>query len=245
MPVFRLPDDRIVFPDPRAAEPSGLLAVGGDLSVERLLAAYRAGIFPWFGPDEPILWWSPDPRFVLFPDELHVGRSLRRALRRRPYEIRFDHAFAEVVRACARAPRPGQSGTWITDDMIEAYVRLHEAGVAHSIEAYEGDTLVGGLYGVAVGRIFCGESMFARADDASKIAFVRGIEWMRRHGLELVDCQVRTDHLERFGARPIPRDRFLAQLAQNREGPGLPTGYWADAGAVFLGRSLHGGDGVE
>jgi len=219
----------VAFPDPALAEPGGLLAVGGDLSVPRLVAAYERGIFPWFGPDEPILWWSPDPRFVLLPQDLHVGRSLRKTLRRGRYEVRFDHDFRSVLEGCARVPRPGQDGTWITDSMREAYTRLFEAGYAHSVEAYEDGRLVGGLYGVAMGRVFFGESMFARAPDASKVAFVVGLAWMRRHGLALVDCQLPTAHLARFGARPVPRTLFLADLGRFLAQPGLPIGPWVDA----------------
>ncbi len=219
----------MAFPDPALAEPGGLLAVGGDLSVPRLVAAYERGIFPWFGPDEPILWWSPDPRFVLLPQDLHVGRSLRKTLRRGRYEVRFDHDFRSVLEGCARVPRPGQDGTWITDSMREAYTRLFEAGYAHSVEAYEDGRLVGGLYGVAMGRVFFGESMFARAPDASKVAFVVGLAWMRRHGLALVDCQLPTAHLARFGARPVPRTLFLADLGRFLAQPGLPIGPWVDA----------------
>jgi len=219
----------VAFPDPALAEPGGLLAVGGDLSVPRLVAAYARGIFPWFGPDEPILWWSPDPRFVLLPQDLHVGRSLRKTLRRGRYEVRFDHDFRGVLEGCARVPRPGQDGTWITDSMREAYTRLFEAGYAHSVEAYEDGRLVGGLYGVAMGRVFFGESMFARAPDASKVAFVVGLAWMRRQGLALVDCQLPTAHLARFGAKPVPRTVFLADLGRFLVQPGLPVGPWVDA----------------
>jgi leucyl/phenylalanyl-tRNA--protein transferase len=209
-------------PDPEAfppvsaalADPPGLLAVGGDLSVPRLLAAYRRGIFPWFSRGDPILWWSPDPRFVLDPAHIHVGRSLRRTLARGTFRIRFDTAFAAVVDACARAPRPGQRGTWITPAMRSAYGDLHRAGHAHSVEAWQGDTLAGGLYGVAIGRMFFGESMFARADDASKAAFVVLCERLAGWGFPLVDCQMPTDHLARFGARPMARADFCATVAE-------------------------------
>ncbi len=231
MPIFRLPEDRIVFPDPSLAEAGGLLAVGGDLSVARLLAGYRRGIFPWYAEGEPILWWSPDPRFVLFPDEFHVGRSLRKTLRRGRFSVRFDTAFGAVIRACAEVPRPGQDGTWITPDMIAAYEALHAAGFAHSVEAYCGDELAGGLYGVALGRVFFGESMFARRPDASKVALAVAMDWMRGRGLELVDCQMPTAHLARFGARAIPRIRFLELIARLCDAPGLPTGSWSTAAA--------------
>jgi leucyl/phenylalanyl-tRNA--protein transferase len=208
--VFRLPREP-VFPEPALAEPDGLLAVGGDLRPERLLRAYAEGIFPWYSEETPILWWSPDPRMVLLPGELHVPRSLRRALRGR-FEVRADTAFGRVIRRCAEKDRPGQDGTWITDEMIEAYERLHELGFAHSFEAWEGNELAGGLYGVSLGAAFFGESMFADRPEASKVAFVRSVEWLGGRGVELVDCQVDTEHLRRFGAREIPRVEFLSRL---------------------------------
>jgi leucyl/phenylalanyl-tRNA--protein transferase len=216
--LFRLPRE-IAFPDPELAEPDGLLAVGGDLSPERLVAAYAAGIFPWFSEGSPILWWSPDPRLVLDPAWLHVPRSLARTARRRRYAVTADRAFDRVIRACADARRPDQDGTWITEEMVEAYVRLHRLGLAHSFEAWEGDALAGGLYGVSLGAAFFGESMFAARPDASKVAFVRSVEWLAGRGVRLVDCQVRTEHLARFGAREIPRGEFLARLAEALEAP--------------------------
>lgn len=210
-----------MFPEPRLAEPDGLLAVGGDLSPERLLRAYASGIFPWFSEGDPILWWSPDPRLVLEPGWLHVPRSLSRAARRERYEVRADTAFAAVIRRCAGSARPGQEGTWITCEMIEAYERLHELGVAHSFEAWEGGRLVGGLYGVSLGGAFFGESMFADRPDASKLAFVRAVRWLAGRGIELIDCQVRTEHLLRFGAREISRTEFLARLERALERPTL------------------------
>jgi len=212
MALYRLPREP-VFPSPGDAEPDGLLAVGGDLSPERLVAAYAAGIFPWYGDDQPILWWSPDPRLVLRPDWLHLSRSLQRTLRRGTYQVRADTAFAEVIARCAASPRNGQRGTWIVPDMVEAYVRLHALGLAHSFEAWEEGRLVGGLYGVSLGAAFFGESMFAERPDASKVAFARSVEWLAAQGIDLVDCQVRTEHLARFGAREIPRAAFLADLA--------------------------------
>ncbi|HZY05155.1 MAG TPA: leucyl/phenylalanyl-tRNA--protein transferase [Anaeromyxobacteraceae bacterium] len=213
MPLFRLPRQP-VFPNPELAEPDGLLAAGGDLSVDRLLAAYAAGVFPWYSAGLPILWWSPDPRLVLFPGELHVSRSLARTLRSRRFQVRADTAFEQVIRRCAGQRRPGQEGTWITPEMIEAYLRLHRRGVAHSFEAWDGEGLAGGLYGVSLGAAFFGESMFADRSDASKVAFARSVEWLAARGFELVDCQVRTAHLERFGAREIPRREFLARLGR-------------------------------
>ena len=220
MPIYRLPR-KPVFPEPREAEADGLLAVGGDLSPERLLQAYAAGIFPWFSEGDPILWWSPDPRMVLLPEELHVPRSLARTLKRGAYTVRADTAFSQVIRRCAEAPRPGQDGTWITGAMASAYQRLHRLGFAHSFEAWEGDTLAGGLYGVSLGAAFFGESMFADRPDASKVAFLKAVEWLAGQGIALVDCQVKTDHLARFGAREIPRDEFLARLARALERPTL------------------------
>jgi len=199
--------------DRALTEPNGLLAAGGDLSVERLIAAYRRGIFPWFSDGQPILWWSPDPRMVLFPQELRIGRSLAKTLRKDPYEIRCDTAFRDVMRACAQ-PRRNQDGTWITDTMIDAYCDLHTSGLAHSVEAWQADSLVGGLYGVAIGRMFFGESMFAVASDASKIAFVHLVRLLSAHGFGMIDCQMRTDLLAAFGAREIPRQHFAARLAE-------------------------------
>ncbi len=210
--MFRLPRE-IVFPDPALAQPDGLLAVGGDLSPERLLSAYAEGIFPWYDERTPILWWSPDPRLVLEPERLHVSRSLQRTIRRGAYRVTADTAFERVMRGCAGRERPDQDGTWITPEMIDAYVRLHRLGFAHSFEAWHGESLVGGLYGVSLGAMFFGESMFAERADASKVAFVRAVELMRRIGMDLVDCQVRTDHLVSLGAHEIPRRAFLDRLA--------------------------------
>jgi leucyl/phenylalanyl-tRNA--protein transferase len=223
--VFRLPRE-VAFPDPRQAEPDGLLAVGGDLSPERLLAAYAAGIFPWYGPDSPILWWSPDPRLVLDPARLHIPRSLIRTRRRAPYRITTDTAFDRVIRACAGVERPGQDGTWITPAMVRAYRQFHARGFAHSFEAWDGEALVGGFYGVSLGAVFFGESMFAERPDASKLAFVEGVEWMAGRGVRLVDCQVRTEHLARFGAEDWPRERFLGALAEAVEQP-TRRGRWS------------------
>jgi leucyl/phenylalanyl-tRNA--protein transferase len=193
------------------AEPNGLLAAGGDLSPERLLDAYRHGIFPWFSPGDPILWWSPDPRMILFPTELKVSRSLGKVLRNRPYEVRFDTAFREVMHACAE-PRKGQDGTWISPIMIDAYTRLHELGYAHSVEVWIDGKLAGGLYGVAIGRMFYGESMFSRERDASKIAFVYLVKQLEQWNYGMIDCQMKTSHLATLGAREIPRRDFIARL---------------------------------
>jgi len=193
--------------------PNGLLAAGADLGPNRLLDAYSHGIFPWFNQGEPILWWSPDPRMVLFPDELKISRSLRKTLRNRRYEVRFDTAFRQVMSGCASA-RAGQGGTWISPAMIDAYTRLHELGFAHSAETWIDGELAGGLYGVAIGRMFYGESMFTRVTDASKIAFVHLVWQLRRWGFGMIDCQMRTAHLASFGAREIPRADFLERLRE-------------------------------
>lgn len=205
-------------------DPNGLLAAGGDLAPEWLLTAYRQGIFPWFGPGEPILWWSPDPRMVLFPDEFKLSRSLAKRLRRRDYEVRVDTAFESVMRACAE-PRDGQRGTWIVEEMVQAYVRLHELGFAHSVETWQDGRLVGGLYGVAIGRMFYGESMFTRVTDASKIAFAHLVAQLRRWEFGLIDCQMETSHLASLGARPIPRREFMTRLEKLIHLPGI-TGRW-------------------
>jgi leucyl/phenylalanyl-tRNA--protein transferase len=194
-------------------EPNGLLAAGADLSVPRLVQAYENGIFPWYSEGQPVLWWSPDPRMVLFPPELKIPRSLRKRLARDDYEVRADTAFEEVIRACA-APRPGQDGTWITDEVVAAYTRLHRAGHAHSMETWIGGELAGGLYGVALGRMFYGESMFALRPDASKIALAHLVRQLERWDCGMIDCQMKTAHLARFGAREIPRTAFMRKLAE-------------------------------
>ncbi|QLG88250.1 leucyl/phenylalanyl-tRNA--protein transferase [Chitinibacter bivalviorum] len=208
-------DHRHQFPPLEQAlpEPNGLLAAGGDLAPGRILAAYRQGIFPWYMPGEPILWWSPSPRMVLFPDDLHVHRSLDKVIRNRAYRITFDSAFAEVMQGCA-APRGAETGTWISADMLSAYLALHEAGYAHSFECWMDDELVGGLYGMAIGKMFYGESMFAKRADASKIAFVHAVRWLKEQGFGLIDCQMYTDHLARFGAKEIERKQFMRHLGQ-------------------------------
>ena len=203
------------FPPLHAAlsEPAGLLAAGADLSPARLVDAYARGIFPWFNPGDPILWWSPDPRMVLLPGELHVRRSLRKRLRQPGHEVRVDTAFRDVITACG-APRNGQPGTWITPQMADAYCELHALGIAHSVETWIDGRLAGGLYGIALGRVFFGESMFTRVPDASKIAFVHLVRQLERWGFGLVDCQMRTEHLASFGAREILRADFAARLAE-------------------------------
>lgn len=212
------------FPPVEQAHVSGLLAVGGDLSVARLLLAYESGIFPWPEPDMPFLWFAPPERAIIEPQAVHVGRSLRKAMRRGGYEIRVDHDFAAVIRACAGAPRPGQRGTWILPAMVDAYIALHAAGYAHSVEAYRDGTLCGGLYGVSLGGCFFGESMFSRADNASKVAFVALADQLAAWNFDLIDGQVPNDHTERFGLYTIPRAEFMIRLRKSltrptRKGP--------------------------
>ncbi len=194
-------------------KPNGLLAAGGDLSPERLIEAYHSGIFPWFNANETILWWSPDPRMVLFPSELRISRSLNKILRNSNYEVRVDSAFSQVIQACAE-PRKGQSGTWIHSDMVSAYTVLHEMGLAHSVETWVGGELVGGLYGIAQGKMFFGESMFSRTHDASKIAFVHLVKQLERWNFKMIDCQMKTAYLASFGAREIPRKEFSQKLKE-------------------------------
>lgn len=213
MPVYRLNPRLPIFPPAEDAEPDGLLAIGGRLDPEWLLAAYRGGIFPWFDDDRgPILWWSPDPRLVLFPDELHVSRRLARTIRQGRFEVRFDSAFPEVIRACAETPRPGEVGTWITPAMQRAYTRMHELGYARCAESWLDDRLVGGIYGIHLGRAFFGESMFHHVADASKVALAALVGRLRAEGVELIDSQVTTEHMVRMGAREIPRAEFLRRL---------------------------------
>jgi leucyl/phenylalanyl-tRNA--protein transferase len=218
MTVFRLTDE-LVFPAPHLAVREGLLAVGGDLRPKRLLLAYRSGIFPWYDEDEPILWWSPDPRMVLLPGDFHVSRRLARTLCGGEFAVTFDTAFREVIEACARAPRPGQGGTWIMPEMIEAYVRLHDLGYAHSVECRQGGKLVGGLYGVSLGRCFFGESMFHEATDASKVALAALVQRATEWEFTLIDCQVPNPHLVHLGARKMPRAEFLNLLEQSLDAP--------------------------
>jgi leucyl/phenylalanyl-tRNA--protein transferase len=214
----------IAFPPVEQAlrSPNGLLAAGGDLSPARLLAAYRRGIFPWFSEGEPILWWSPDPRMVLFPEEFKISRSLRKTLRNDQYEVRTDTAFEQVMRACA-APREGANGTWIHEEMVAAYCELHRLGYAHSVETWMDGELVGGLYGMALGRMFYGESMFSRRTDASKIAVAHLAAQLGKWNFGMIDCQMNTPHLSSLGAREIPRGEFVSQLQTLIELPGVPA----------------------
>ncbi len=199
--------------------PNGLLALGGDLSAERLICAYRHGCFPWYSEGQPLMWWSPDPRTVLFPGELHIPRSLHKTLRSKKFRITYDRAFAQVIRACAE-PRDTSGGTWITAAMQAAYCQLHQMGHAHSVEVWLEDQLVGGLYGIAMGQLFFGESMFARQPDASKAGFVSLVQDLKEAGFVLIDCQMPTDHLARFGARDISRSTFKHYLQQHLDAPG-------------------------
>lgn len=214
--IYRLDPDYPGFPDPEEAEPEGLIAVGGDLEPLRLINAYACGIFPWFSEDDPIMWWSLDPRMVLFLDEFRYSKSLQRVVRSGKFEVRIDSQFELTMRSCAHVDRTaqGQAGTWITEEMVQAYVRLHELGFAHSFETYSEGKLVGGLYGVSLGPFFFGESMFHTVSDASKVAFVRLVEFCRRHHFRLIDAQQETAHLASLGARPIPRSQYLDMLAE-------------------------------
>ena len=211
MPVFRLVD-KPIFPSPEFAEPDGLLAVGGDLSPTRLIMAYSQGIFPWFSEGDPILWWSPTPRLVLFPEEFHLPKRLQRTINAGVFTVTADTAFAQVMTGCATASGRVEHGTWITPEMRQAYARLHELGFAHSIECWQDDRLVGGLYGVCLDRIFFGESMFTRVTDASKVALAALMQQALRLDIAMIDCQMTTEHLLRFGAREISGEQFQAQL---------------------------------
>jgi leucyl/phenylalanyl-tRNA--protein transferase len=217
------------FPDVNHAlrDPEGLLAIGGDLSVERLLCAYERGIFPWYSLGQPVLWWSPDPRAVLFPNELRISRSLRKSLRQAPWCFSLDEDFSGVMAACAETPRPGQDGTWISEDMLAAYTRLHDAGYAHSVEVWQDRKLVGGLYGVAIGRMFFGESMFSRVTDASKAALAVLVRQLQAWNYAVIDCQISNDHLVRLGSRSISRQDFL-QLLQAYSRPRSPERWTLD-----------------
>ena len=214
MPVYHLTDE-CRFPAPHLALPSGLLAVGGDLSIDRLLLAYASGIFPWYSEGDPILWWSPDPRYIITPESLHVSRRLARTLRRSPYTVTMDTAFAEVIAECARPRGEGRETTWITPEMQEAFIGMHHHGVAHSVECWEDGELAGGLYGVAIGRIFSGESMFANQPDASKIALVCLMHQLTAWGFEFIDCQLGNPHLHSLGAFPVSRAAFQDRLRRN------------------------------
>jgi leucyl/phenylalanyl-tRNA--protein transferase len=224
MPVYQLSEE-LVFPSPFLASKEGLLAIGGDLSLKRLLLAYSNGIFPWYSEGEPILWWSPDPRLVLYPNELKVSRSLKKVIKQDVFEVTMDRAFEEVITECARVRLENKEGTWIVEDMVRAYCCLHDSGFAHSIEAWQENSLAGGLYGVSLGKCFFGESMFTRITNASKVALVALVEYLKPLDFAFVDCQIATAHLARFGAREISRSRYLDELAGAVENPTL-QGKW-------------------
>ena len=225
MPVYLLSDD-LVFPSPKLAPKEGLLAVGGDLRQERLLLAYRMGIFPWYSRYEPILWWSPDPRLVLYPGEIRVSKSLQKTIKKGLFRITMDQAFEAVINACAQSRTSADEGTWIVEEMIDAYCKLHESGFAHSVEAWRDDRLAGGLYGVSLGKCFFGESMFTHISNASKVAFVALVKHLQALNFDLIDCQVTTPHLLTFGAREIPRTRYLNELEKSLK-PSTLKGQWS------------------
>jgi leucyl/phenylalanyl-tRNA--protein transferase len=228
MPIYLLPEDELIFPSPHLANEDGILAVGGDLSPERLLLAYRHGIFPWYNPGEPILWWSPDPRFVLYPSELRISKSMRPYFNQQKFTVSYDQAFPEVMKACQvraaeKERRRRAIGSWITRDMLQGYIQLHEMGYAHSVEVWEQDQLVGGLYGLAIGKIFFGESMFTKVSNASKFGFIHLVQKLEADGFALIDCQQKTRHLASLGARSIPRKTFLEELGKYiDQDPGTP-----------------------
>jgi leucyl/phenylalanyl-tRNA--protein transferase len=227
MPVYLLTGD-LVFPPPELAREDGLLAVGGDLSIPRLILAYRQGIFPWYNTREPIFWWSPDPRLILEPSNLHVSRRLERIIRQGRLQVTLDRAFKEVIRACSETRIKKGEGTWLTPEMIEAYTKLHYLGKTHSVETWQGDRLVGGLYGIAIGRVFFGESMFTKVSDASKVAFVTLVDQLSEWGFTMIDCQVTTWHLLNLGAKEIPRSFFLERLKKLIDLPSkAPNGKWS------------------
>lgn len=211
--MYKLTED-IIFPHPRFADEKGLLAFGGDLSIERLKVAYENGIFPWYQDGQPILWWSPDPRMVLFPDNLNVSKSMKKLFKAKAFKVTYNKEFEHVIRKCANINRKQQDGTWITEDMIKSYIQFHDAGLAKSVEVWKGNEIVGGLYGVLLKdqKIFCGESMFTEVDDASKYGFITLVKNMQKNGVRLIDCQVHTKHLESLGAKEISRHNFLTIL---------------------------------
>jgi leucyl/phenylalanyl-tRNA--protein transferase len=225
MPVYLLSED-LIFPSPKLAAQEGLLAVGGDLSQERLLLAYRMGIFPWYSENEPIMWWSPDPRLILYPDHLNISKSLKKVINKGDFELSMDQDFEAVITACAESRTETNEGTWIVDEMIAAYCKLHESGLAHSVETWMDGQLAGGLYGVSIGRCFFGESMFTRISNASKVALVGLVQYLQNLHFDLIDCQVTTPHLVSLGAHEIPRARFLDELATALKAPTL-KGRWS------------------
>ncbi len=225
MPVYLLPDE-LIFPSPQLARKEGLLAVGGDLTQERLLLAYRMGIFPWYSEDEPIMWWSPDPRLVPYPSEFRVSRSLKKTIKKQMFKLTVDEAFDSVINACAYSRTKTDEGTWIVEEMIAAYCKLHESGLAHSVEVWQDGKLAGGLYGVSLGKCFFGESMFKHISNASKVALVALVEHLQALEFNFIDCQISTPHLLSFGAQEIPRRRYLKELEQALKSPTL-KGKWS------------------
>lgn len=220
MPVYQLPEE-IIFPPTSHAEPDGLLAVGGDLSPERLVKAYQSGIFPWFSEGDPILWWTPNPRFVLFPGELHISRSTRRAMNKHPFRYTFNQRFDEVLHYCKTVPREGQNGTWITPEMASAYTALHHLGYAVSVEVWKGDQLVGGIYGVISGRCFFGESMFSLVSNASKLGIIQWVLYLKSQNFRIIDCQMHSPHMQQLGGRHIPRSAFEEVLNMYASSPAI------------------------
>ncbi|MCS6820456.1 MAG: leucyl/phenylalanyl-tRNA--protein transferase [Microscillaceae bacterium] len=226
--MYYLLDETLYFPPiEKFADEYGILAIGGDLSVDRLLLAYRSGIFPWYSEDEPITWWSPDPRFVLFPQDLKISKSMKQILKKNVFQVTFDTAFRQVITECQQIKRVGQKGTWITHEMLEAYVQLHELGYAHSVEVWQSEELVGGLYGVSLGQMYFGESMFSRVSNSSKTGFIVLVQKMIEKGIKLIDSQVYTNHLASLGAIEIPRKEYLRLLAQWVNQPTL-RGKWTE-----------------
>ena len=225
MPIYLIPENEIIFPHPLCASVEGVLGIGGDLSVERLTLAYRWGIFPWYNENEPITWWFPNPRFVLFPDELHVSKSMRKYFNSDTFEVTFDQCFEEVVNRCRHIRRKDQFGTWILPEMINAYCDFHDAGFAHSVEVWQDEKLVGGLYGVCIGKIFFGESMFSEVSNASKFGFIHLVQRLQKFGIELIDCQQETPHLRSLGAKAISAERFFDFIKSN-DRLDCPSGIW-------------------
>jgi len=233
MPVWSLPEE-IIFPHPLSASGEGILAIGGDLSLERLILAYAYGIFPWYGEDEPIIWWFPDPRCAMKPEDVYISKTMRALLRKAPYKVTFDTCFADVIRLCKDVPRKRQPGTWIQPEIVDAYVDLHEAGYAHSVEIWKGGTLVGGLYGVAYGRVFFGESMFSLESNASKYALIILARNLEQREFDLIDCQQNTSHLRSMGATPMPAKDFHTLLQRNRLRSPSPGKWQYDPSLVHL-----------
>lgn len=216
MPVFWLTDNPLSFPHPNLASKEGIVAIGGDLSPRRLITAYSIGIFPWFNPGEPIIWWSPDPRFILYPKDLKVSKSMRPYFNQKKFQITYDQHFSQVIKECKKAKRGREEGSsWITDNMVEAYCDLHRLGYAHSVEVWQKEELVGGLYGISLGKCFFGESMFTKVNNASKFGFISLVQQLEQLGFQLIDCQQKTRHLGSMGAQSIPRKQFLAFLKEN------------------------------